>query len=129
MKRSIFSLFLILALVVVFTGQGYAKTYKWRIQSAFSRGDFSADLLPSFAEEVKKKSNGQLILTPYYAGDLVPTEDTLTATTRGIMEMSQGCGALWQGVEPILGLVAGAPFMYKGTFCLLYTSDAADDRT
>jgi TRAP-type C4-dicarboxylate transport system substrate-binding protein len=71
--------------------------------------------LPSFAEEVKKKSNGQLILTPYYAGDLVPTEDTLTATTRGIMEMSQGCGALWQGVEPILGLVAGAPFMYKGT--------------
>ena len=115
MKRSTFCLFLVIALMVTFMGQGYAKTYKWRIQSAFSRGDFSADLLPSFAEEVKKKSNGRLILTPFYAGDLVPTEDTLTATTRGMIEMSQGCGALWQGVEPILGLVAGAPFMYKGT--------------
>ena len=115
MKRTIFCLFLVIALMVTFTGQSYAKTYKWRIQSAFSRGDFSADLLPSFAEEVKKKSNGRLILSTFYAGDLVPTEDTLTATTRGMIEMSQGCGALWQGVEPILGLVAGAPFMYKGT--------------
>ena len=115
MKRTIFCLFLVIALMVTFMGQGYAKTYKWRIQSAFSRGDFSADLLPSFAEEVKKKSNGRLILSTFYAGDLVPTEDTLTATTRGMIEMSQGCGALWQGVEPILGLLAGAPFMYKGT--------------
>ena len=115
MKRTIFCLFLVIALMVTFMGQGYAKTYKWRIQSAFSRGDFSADLLPSFAEEVKKKSNGRLILSTFYAGDLVPTEDTLTATTRGMIEMSQGCGALWQGVEPILGLIAGAPFMYKGT--------------
>ena len=111
MKRSIFCLFLVIALMVTFIGQGYAKTYKWRIQSAFSRGDFSADLLPSFAEEVKKKSNGRLILSTFYAGDLVPTEDTLTATTRGMIEMSQGCGALWQGVEPILGMVGGAPFM------------------
>lgn len=116
MKRSIFCLFLATALMAtLFTGGGYAKTFKWRVQSAFSRGDFSADLLPSFAEEVKKKSDGRLQLSTFYAGDLVPTEDTLTATTRGVIEMSQGCGALWQGVEPILGLVAGAPFMYKGT--------------
>jgi len=116
MKRLFFCLFLATALMMTFLmSEGYAKTYKWRVQSAFSRGDFSADLLPSFAEEVKKKSNGRLVLSTFYAGDLVPTEDTLTATTRGIIEMSQGCGALWQGVEPILGLVAGAPFMYMGS--------------
>ncbi len=65
MKRLIFCLYLVIALMVTFMGQGYAETYKWRIQSAFSRGDFSADLLPSFAEEVKKKSNGRLMLTPF----------------------------------------------------------------
>ena len=63
MKRLVLCLFLVTVLMVSFQiGNGYAKTFKWRIQSAFSRGDFSADLLPSFAEEVKKKSDGRLVL-------------------------------------------------------------------
>jgi TRAP-type C4-dicarboxylate transport system substrate-binding protein len=116
MKKS--TLFLVLAaiLTVVFSmGAGYAKTFKWRAQSAFARGDFSADLLPGFAEEVKKKSNSRLIISTFYAGDLVPSEDTLKATSQGIIEIGQTCGALWQGVEPILGMQFGIPFGYKGT--------------
>lgn len=115
MKKSTFFLFLAAVLMTtIFISEGFAENYKWRIQSAFSRGDFSADLLESFADEVEEKSNGRLKLSVFYAGDLVPTENTLRATSRGVIDMCQGAGALWMGVEPILGLTAGLPFMYKG---------------
>ena len=116
MKRTdLFMIFAIILALIMITGVASAKTFKWRIQSAFARGDFSADLLPSFAEEVKEKSNGRLIITPFYAGDLVPSDDTFKATSQGIIEMSQACGVLWSGEEPILGLQFGLPFGFKGS--------------
>jgi TRAP-type C4-dicarboxylate transport system substrate-binding protein len=92
-----------------------AQVIKWRAQSAFARGDFSADLLPSFAKEVEQKSQGRLVISTYYAGDLVPQDDTLKATTEGMIQMSQACGVFWSGVEPILGLEFGLPFGFKGS--------------
>ncbi|MEW5722619.1 MAG: TRAP transporter substrate-binding protein DctP [Thermodesulfobacteriota bacterium] len=92
-----------------------AEVIRWRAQSAFSRGDFSADLLPSFAEEVKKKSDGRLLISTHYAGDLVPQDDTMKATSQNIIQMSQACGVFWSGEEPILGMEYGLPFAYKGT--------------
>jgi len=116
MRRRVLCLVLAIFLVTSFSvGVASAKTFTWRVQSAFSRGDFSADLLPSFAEEVKQKSNGRLILTPFYAGDLVPSDDTFKATSQGIIEMGQTCGVLWSGEEPILGLEFGLPFGFKGS--------------
>ncbi len=116
MKRSVLCLVCSIFLVVSLSGGIVsAKTFKWRVQSAFSRGDFSADLLPSFAEEVKQKSDGRLIITPFYAGDLVPSDDTFKATSQGIIEMGQTCGVLWSGEEPILGLEFGLPFGFKGS--------------
>ena len=116
MKRKVFYLVVAAFLAVsLVTGTALAETFKWRVQSAFARGDFSADLLPSFAEEVKQKSNGRLIITPFYAGDLVPSDDTFKATSQGIIEMGQTCGVLWSGEEPILGLQFGLPFGFKGS--------------
>jgi TRAP-type C4-dicarboxylate transport system substrate-binding protein len=96
-------------------GTVQAQVIKWRAQSAFARGDFSADLLPSFAKEVEQKSKGRLVISTHYAGDLVPQDDTLKATTQGMIQMSQACGVFWSGVEPILGLEFGLPFGFKGS--------------
>ena len=114
-KRVLYLGFAIFLVTSFSVGVASAKTFKWRVQSAFARGDFSADLLPSFAEEVKQKSNGKLIITPFYAGDLVPSDDTFRATSQGIIEMGQTCGVLWSGEEPILGLEFGLPFGFKGS--------------
>ena len=116
MKKSI--LFVVLAIFIwtpIMAATAVAKTYRWRVQSAFSRGDFSADLLPSFAKEVKEKSNGRLLISTFYAGDLVPSDDTFKATSQGMIEMGQTCGVLWSGEMPILGLEFGLPFGFKGT--------------
>ena len=116
MRKSVLYLVTAIFLSASFSvGIASAKTFKWRVQSAFARGDFSADLLPSFAEEVKQKSNGRLLITPFYAGDLVPSDDTFKATSQGIIEMGQTCGVLWSGEEPILGLEFGLPFGFKGS--------------
>lgn len=116
MKKGLFCLALVAVLFMIINiGDIQAKTFKWRAQSAFSRGDFSADLLPSFAEEVKKKSDGRLLISTFYAGELVPADDTFKAASQGIFEIAQTCGALWQGEDPILGFQVGVPFAYKGT--------------
>ena len=112
---SLFKIMVIGAAVVLAAGAVQAETINWRAQSAFSRGDFSADLLASFAKEVKEKSNGRLVISTFYAGDLVPQDDTFKATTNGILEMSQACGVFWSDVEPILGLEFGLPFGFTGT--------------
>jgi len=103
------------ALGFLSAGPSEAQVTKWRAQSAFSRGDFSADLLPSFAKEVEQKSDGRLVISVHYAGDLVPQDDTMKATRQGIIQMGQTCGAFWGDVEPILGFEAGVPFGFKGT--------------
>lgn len=116
MKRSI--LFFALAMFIwtpIMAGTAAAKTYRWRAQSAFSRGDYSADLLSTFADEVKEKSDGRLQISTFYAGDLVPSDDTFKATSQGMIEMAQTCGVLWSGEMPILGLEFGLPFGFKGT--------------
>jgi TRAP-type C4-dicarboxylate transport system substrate-binding protein len=117
MKKQLLSVVLAIALVFVLSSAGLCQgqVIKWRAQSAFARGDFSADLLPSFAKEVQEKSKGRLVISTHYAGDLVPQDDTLKATTQGIIEMSQACGVFWSGVEPILGFEFGLPFGFKGT--------------
>jgi TRAP-type C4-dicarboxylate transport system substrate-binding protein len=96
-------------------GAAQAQTIRWRAQSAFARGDFSADLMPSFAKEVEQKSNGRLVISTHYAGDLVPQDDTLKAAGQGMIQMAQACGVFWSGVEPILGLEFGLPFGFKGS--------------
>ncbi len=115
MYRRIMGIFLaIIGVLVIATGPARAETFNWRVQSAFARGDFSADLLPSFAAEVKEKSNGRINLQVFYAGDLVPADDTFKATRDGIIQMAQTCGVLWSGEVPILGLEFGLPFGFKG---------------
>ncbi len=116
MKKHFLVTCLLFGLIAVLAaGAAAAETIKWRAQSAFSRGDFSADLLPSFAKEVAEKSDGRLQISTFYAGDLVPQDDTLKAAGQGIIQMGQACGVFWSGLEPILGLEFGLPFGFKGS--------------
>jgi TRAP-type C4-dicarboxylate transport system substrate-binding protein len=115
--RKFLTVSLTIVLVFLFSSADFCQgqVIKWRAQSGFARGDFSADLMPTFVKEVAEKSKGRLIISHHYAGDLVPADDTLKGTTQGIIEMSQSCGVLWSDVEPVLGLQFGVPFAFKGT--------------
>jgi len=116
MKKKVFCLVLSFIAVLTFsTGIASAQTFKWRLQSIFARGDFSADLLPSFCDEVKKKSNGRLIITPFYAGEVVAYDATFKAVGQGIVEMAQTCGTFWKAEEPVLALQFGPILGFRGS--------------
>jgi len=92
------------------------KVIKWRMQSNFSPGDFSADLLPIFANAVKEKSKGQLEIQTFYGDEVVPAMEVWPSVEKGIIEAGQTCGALWGTTEPMLLFEAGMPFSFRGTY-------------
>lgn len=114
-KKVLWMILLFFGLFLFLTGIATAETYNWRLQSIFARGDFSADLLPSFCDEVKKKSNGRLNITPYYAGEVVAYDAVFKAVSQGIIDMGQGCGTFWKAEEPILALQFGPMLGFRGS--------------
>jgi TRAP-type C4-dicarboxylate transport system substrate-binding protein len=113
-KGVVFSLFISLALV--FTGlTGMARagdTIRWKIQSAYPRGDFSMDLLNSFAKTVDVNSHGRLKISIFAAPEIVPGDQLFDATKRGTLDGLQALGAMWAGVVPVGEVELGLPYMY-----------------
>jgi TRAP-type C4-dicarboxylate transport system substrate-binding protein len=92
------------------------KVIKWRMASTFGPGDFSADLLPVFANAVKEKSKGRLEITTFYGDEVVPFMETWPSVEKGILDAAQTCGAFWSSTEPTLLLEAGLPFSFRGSY-------------
>jgi len=92
------------------------KVMKWRMQSTFGPGDFSADLLPVFADAVKEKSKGQLEITTFYGDEIVPFMEVWPSVEKGIIDAGQTCGAFWASTEPMLLFEAGLPFSFRGSY-------------
>lgn len=99
-------------LIVPFAGTSSAKTYRFKIQSAFPRGDASADTLVKFAEAAEKRSNGQVQIKVFAAPEIVPWDQVISACKRGTIDMVQGAGVVWGEIIP----VAYAEFGLPGTF-------------
>ena len=88
----------------------------WRMQSTFGPGDFSADILPQFADAVRDKSKGRLEIATFYGDEVVPAIDVWPSVGKGIIEAGQTCGAMWMGTEPVLCFEAGIPFTFQGSY-------------
>lgn len=107
-----------LSVVIVFTAllalhplPAAAETLK--IQSAFPHGDLSMDLLKEFAAAAEKNSNGQLTVKVFADPEIVPMEQLFGATKRGVVQMLQGAGVIWQGIMPASNIEFGLPMAYR----------------
>lgn len=119
MKRSLSFEFTLLILICAvslligpLSGTSSAKTYRFKIQSAFPRGDASADTLAKFAEAAEKRSNGQVKIKVFAAPEIVPWDQVIPSCKRGVIDMVQGAGVVWGEIIP----VAYAEFGLPGTF-------------
>jgi TRAP-type mannitol/chloroaromatic compound transport system substrate-binding protein len=120
MKKIVFlSLAIVLALGLMFAGCSSSaapaekKVYELKIQSAYPRGDLSADALKVFAESADKKSNGQLKISVFAAPEIVGMFEVPDAVKMGTLDMEHGMGGLWTGVLPIGDIEFGLPYGYK----------------
>lgn len=89
------------------------KTHRWKIQSAYPRGDLSMELLKDFAKFVKEKSDGKLVISVFADPELVPGEQLFEATKKGTLDMVHALGAMWAGIVPVGEVEFGLPFAYN----------------
>ena len=95
------------------TAQAADKVYRWKIQSAYPRGDVSMELLNDFAKSAKERSNGRLIITVFADPELVPGEQLFEATKKGTLDMLHALGAMWGGILPVGEVEFGLPYAWK----------------
>lgn len=89
------------------------KVHKWKLQSGYPHGDLSFELLKGFADEVKKETNGKLIITVFADGEIVGVEQLFQATQMGMLDMLHCMGAFWGGIVPVGEIEFGIPFAYS----------------
>lgn len=87
----------------------------WRVQVAFPPGDHEADIaVPERIKYIEEKTGGKFTLKRYYAGEIMPPEEILRGTGKGLAEMSEGAGQYWSGLEKVLDLTFGLPGSGRG---------------
>ncbi len=89
------------------------KVHRWKIQSAYPRGDVSMELLKSFAKNVKKLTKGTVVVQVFADPELVPGEQLFEATKKGTLDGLHALGAMWGGILPIGEVEFGLPYAWK----------------
>ncbi|WP_300457563.1 TRAP transporter substrate-binding protein DctP [Desulfobacula sp.] len=106
---------MVLLVCSVFTiGSSFAgdKVYRWKLQSGYPHGDLSFELLKGFAADVKKFSNGKLVISVFADAEIVPLEQLFESTQRGVLDILHCMGAFWGGIVPVGEIEFGIPFAY-----------------
>jgi len=66
--------------------------------------------LDTFAERVKKATQGQITIQVFSANELVPALETFQAVSDGTVEMGSGAAYYWAGKQPAAQWFAAVPF-------------------
>ena len=88
-----------------------AKTYNWKMVTTwpphFPVLGESADFIAKWVEEM---SDGQLKISVYGGGELVPPLQVFDAVSSGTVEMGHGASYYWAGKHPATQFFAAVPF-------------------
>ena len=103
----------VFGMVVGTTPAFAADKVRWKIQSAYPRGDVSMELLKTFAEEVKNRTKGSVTIQVFADPELVPGEQLFEATKKGTLDGLHALGAMWGGILPIGEVEFGLPYAWK----------------
>lgn len=116
-EKRLFRSVVMLAVILLagFAGPGVCaeKVTTLRIQSIFPHGDLSMDTLAEFAKSVEKRSNGQLKVTVFADGDIVPGDQGFVGASQGVLDMVQGAGVTYAGTMPVCDVEFGLPLAYS----------------
>lgn len=102
-KRGVLS-FLIFCVAGLFSVNAYADdTITLRFFTGMTPSHyFSSELLPFFAEEVEKRTDGRVKVETYPGGQLFGYRDGIDAATMGAVEMGLTAAGHWGGHNPVL---------------------------
>ena len=92
-------------------GVAPAKNYSWSMVTTWPKNYPGLGMAPErFSQLVEDMSQGQLKVTVYGAGELVPAMGVFDAVSGGSVEMGHGGAYYWKGKVPAAQFFAGVPF-------------------
>ncbi|WP_111497016.1 MULTISPECIES: TRAP transporter substrate-binding protein [Marinobacter] len=87
------------------------QTYKWKMVTTWPKNFPGLGTGPEhFADRVRAMTDGQIDITVYGAGDLVPALEVFSAVSQGTAELGHGAGYYWKGKIPAGQFFATVPF-------------------
>lgn len=88
--------------------------FTWRHQCAYGTADCEYITLEPFTKAIYEKTGGRLDIK-YFPGEaIVPTEELLSATAEGVVDVCHAAGGYWKGIVPIANIEQGLPYFYRG---------------
>jgi len=113
MAKRTLVLFMIITLAFVFAAPlSQAETTSWKLQTLWSAGETPYKLLEEFCGKVKIATDGRLEITPYPAGAIVPTFETIDALKNNILQVINVWPGYFVGKEPAFAPLTDFLFAY-----------------
>ena len=107
------TLFLVLMVVVTINGRpALAKSFKWKVQSLFGSGELTYKTFVRFCENVRKMTDGRLVMKPLPAGTIVPTFEMLEAVQDNVLQAMHTGAAYYSGKEQAMALFSDLIFAW-----------------
>lgn len=87
------------------------KTYEWKMVTTWPKNFPGLGTAPErLADNLREMTDGQIDITVYGAGDLVPALEVFGAVSQGTAEMGHGAGYYWKGKVPAAQFFSTVPF-------------------
>ncbi len=91
--------------------QQNSKLYKWKMVTTWPPNfPVLGEACTLFAQWVKELSQGQMSITVYGAGELIPAMEVFDAVSNGAAEMGNGASYYWAGRHPSTPYFTSVPF-------------------
>ncbi|PAV25978.1 ABC transporter substrate-binding protein [Tamilnaduibacter salinus] len=93
------------------SGDSGEKTYEWKLVTTWPKNFPGLGTAPErLADNLREMTDGQIDITVYGAGDLVPALEVFSAVSQGTAEMGHGAGYYWKGKVPAAQFFSTVPF-------------------
>ncbi len=104
-----------LMVAVALTAPAYAQQepIKWKLQTLWSAGESPYKFLEEFCAKVKTATNGRLEITPFPAGGIVPTFETIDALKNNILQVINVWPGYFVGKEAAFAPLTDFLFAYE----------------
>lgn len=116
LKKSLPLISLLLIFIMILSGcqlnqtipKGEQRVYKWRMVTHQIPGTarYDGTILP-FVKAVEEMSGGRLVIEPFGANILFPTNETFDMVKNGVVDLAAVYTGFWTGKDPVFALGGG----------------------
>lgn len=90
----------------------------WKMQTLWTSGSFSQQVIEDFADRVGEITDGEIEIQVYPVGAVVPFTETLEGVGRGILQAQHTGSVYFSGSEPAMALIGDLNGAYEDAYQL-----------